>query len=162
MNIHPKLPMSFPAGPGLFEDNAQHLSVRLLARMQAVPVRLMHAWSTPEYIDTWLTTPNGEEFRLCGSDKAAGRFSIDFKQWGRTVRSVSGEFRLVNPRSVRITWQLCTASGLAVTTLDISFKPRELETIVILRHSGFPNTDESLWHQALWQSSMARMQFLIR
>lgn len=143
-------------------DASQSFSISLLARIQAVPVRLMHAWSVPEYMDAWLTTPYGEGIRFRTGKKVDAGFSIDFLQWGRSVRSVNGEFANVNTSGVRVAWQLLTASGSSPTTLEIEFKPRGAETLLFLRHSGFLDPDESIWHQALWQSSMARMQFLIR
>jgi hypothetical protein len=140
----------------------QLFSISLLARIHAVPVRLMHAWSVPDYMDAWLTPPHGEGVRLRAGKSSEAGFSIDFTQWGRSVRSVIGQFANVNISGVRIAWELCTATGSSITSLKIEFKPRGTETLVLLRHDGFRDPDESIWHQALWQSSMARMQFLIR
>jgi uncharacterized protein YndB with AHSA1/START domain len=148
---------------GSWRDEMYLSSLSILMDMQfrAAPARLLHAWTIPEYIETWLMAPGVEEIRCSRQPKPQNGFSIDLCAQGTAITSIYGEYLTIDPGRIAMSWQLSSGWLSGETTLRIAFRSSGRNTGIRLSHTGFRNTTDWQWAQQLWMISLARMNRLI-
>jgi uncharacterized protein YndB with AHSA1/START domain len=149
---------------GSWKDEIHLSSLSILMDMQfhAAPARLLHAWTIPEYVETWLTAPGIEEIRCSREPQPQNGFSIDLRSPTGVITSIYGEYLSIDPGRIVMSWQLSPGWLSGETALSIAIRSSGRNTGIRLSHTGFRNTEDWQWAQQLWLISLTKMSRLIR
>ena len=114
-----------------------------------------YALAMPEYLETWLR-PAG-----CGSvslvQKPSG-YSIKFL-FGDLLPSINVDvsFNICLLNQVVLNWTMAGSTSIVLMHLQ----PSGERTILHLRHRRFASAEASIWHGALWTSSLERLAVIL-
>lgn len=156
----PRRDIAFDGAPE--RELVQPLVVRTSAAFQVAPSRLFYALTIPEYIETWLTSPDSDEVRCTGNPASGEALSIELRYNRRTAASIFADYKSISAQDLSICWYVHSRSHTHVSQLRISIRIVRADALLRIRHSGFTNPGDWHWHQELWGMSLAKMQMLIR
>lgn len=122
--------------------------------IDAEPLSVFYALTTPEYLETWLR-PAG--CRIVSVAQKPSRYSIQFLCDDLPPLTVGAFWGLCRPDQMVLNWFL---SG-NTSTVYIRLQPCAGRTILHLRHRGFASAQDSLWHGDLWTSSLERLASIL-
>ncbi len=134
--------------------------VVLSSAFQTDQKRVLYALSIPEYIETWLQPPVGEDLHLVFNPVAREEFHLDFYRGNALQMSVCGACRVVRANQIQYAWKI-TSPGLATameTLVDLKLLSVSGGCVVELKHSGFKSALESAWCCKMWDESLTRLR----
>jgi hypothetical protein len=77
---------------------------------------------------------------------------------GESIQAIiHGTCRVVAANQARYLWKTTGLSGITETLVDMKLLCDSAACVLALKHSGFKDTNESLWYRAMWQQSLERL-----
>jgi uncharacterized protein YndB with AHSA1/START domain len=138
-------------------QNSQERDIALSFRFNANASRVFYALSIPEYIETWLKTPHLGGMHFVFNLVAQETFRADL-YCGESIQAIiHGTCRVVAANQARYLWKTTGLSGITETLVDMKLLCDSAACVLALKHSGFKDTNESLWYRAMWQQSLERL-----
>jgi len=156
----PRREIAFDSAPE--REPMQPLIVRTSAAFHVTPSRLFYALTIPEYIETWLTSPDSAEVRCIGNPASGETLSIELRDDRRITACIFADYKNISAQDINIRWYVRSRAQTHVSHLRASIRTVRADTLLRIRHSGFTNPIDWHWHQELWGMSLAKMQMLIR
>ena len=158
--IPPRREIAFDGVPE--RESVQPLVVRTSAAFHVTPSRLFYALTIPEYIETWLTSPDSAEVRCTGNPASGEALSIELRHDRRITASIFADYKSISAQDLSIRWYVRSRAQTHVSHLRISIRTVRADALLRIRHTGFTSPVDWHWHQELWGMSLAKMQMLIR
>src|SRR5579864_2190696 len=90
--------------------------VVLSSAFQTDHKRVLYALSIPEYIETWLQPPVGEDLHLVFNLGAREEFHLDFYRGNALQVSVRGACRVVSSNQIQYAWKILSPGVAAMET----------------------------------------------
>jgi uncharacterized protein YndB with AHSA1/START domain len=144
-----------PASPTILLDIAA--SVRLAAE----PCRVLYALSIPEYMEAWMQFPEMDRVE-CHSDKRSfDRFRIDLFRSGARWQRIYGSCRLNKPNRITYLWGRDHCGDRVMSLVELHLWDKSSHCNLMLRHTGFRNSDERERFSRMWSPSLKRLSRLL-
>jgi hypothetical protein len=128
------------------------LSLRIAADLR----RVVHALSIPEYMEAWLQVPDPNELLFVFDLVNRESFRISLYRAEGLHASIYGSSR-VDANRVTYIWKTTSRSHTTETLVDMQLAGSSRGCTLRLKHSGFRNRAESVWHSIMWHRSMERL-----
>lgn len=137
-------------------------SVTLDTRIQGTPLRVLYAFTIPEYVEAWLIAPGIDRVRCQNDPRSLNKLDIAFCRAGFQARRVSLQYVHRQLHTLHIDWQVAGELPANGTRVKLVLRQRDAHTFLHVRHSGFLSSQEWYWHQQMWKDSLERIRTLIR
>jgi uncharacterized protein YndB with AHSA1/START domain len=133
------------------------LTFSLESSLAADTLRVFHALTVPEYLETWLCVPGHHPECRNLMHRAGHEFQIEHScNSGASIR-IAGAYGSLLKRKLRFTWQASGIPGANDSLVDIRLHGDFERSILRLRHFGLRPGHDFNWHAALWSESIARL-----
>jgi hypothetical protein len=133
------------------------LDVTASVEIGAESRRVFYALTLPEYIEAWLQIPAAEKLQCSANSKAPNSFRIDVYSAEVLSANIEVSCLLLNSDRVIYLWKNTRVGNKAETVVDVRIKSSLGRCVINLSHSGFDDTEESLWHLRMWRSSLNKL-----
>jgi hypothetical protein len=151
----------YKAGTMAVTQERVELDVALSIEIKAEGYRVLYALTIPEYMEAWLQMPNSEKLECFADPKAPNSFHIDLYSFEAPYASIEGCCLLSSPDRIIYLWKNSCVGNTAETMVGIRLKSSAGQCTVELKHSGFCNVEESVWHSRMWHSSLDKLSGLM-
>lgn len=124
--------------------------------------RIFHALTIPEFLEAWICIPCNEQncrsFVELSGETLAVRHNCPS---GRKL-SIFGDFIVRRRRRLLIAWRTDSFGSSPRSRVTIRLYGAFEKTLLSLHHTGLHSEEEKAWHQALWMSSLEKLNRLLR
>lgn len=122
--------------------------------------RIFQALTVPEYQEAWFSMPgHGPDCHLSAS-RTTECFRIDRHRGDRIDLSIVGSYRTCRRGKLCFTWQKHAASNFPESLVQIRLYGDFGRSTLRLHHDGLVSRAEYLWHQEMWEMSLAKLAAL--
>jgi uncharacterized protein YndB with AHSA1/START domain len=133
------------------------LDVAVSVEIRAESRRVLYALTIPEYMEAWLQMPDLEKLECSADSRAPNSFHIDLYSSEASHTRIEGFCLLSSPDWIVYLWKNSCAGNNAETMVGIHLRSGPGQCTVDLKHSGFCNLEESVWHSRMWHSSLDKL-----
>jgi uncharacterized protein YndB with AHSA1/START domain len=131
--------------------------VVLSYQIEADSGRVLYALSMPEYIEAWLRAPNTDSVTFIFRPEVRDTFRIDLYRGEALQSTIRSSCRVVSSNQVRYNWKTTSPLGTTDTLVDVHLRSSSGGCILGLKHSGFKETQESIWYYEMWHQSLENL-----
>lgn len=135
--------------------------IALSFRFHADAGRVFYALSIPEYIETWLQAPHTGGLHFVFNSVAQETFRIELYRGESLQAIIHGLCRVAGANQVRYVLKTTGLSGISETFVDMKLLCDSAACVLALKHSGFKDTNESVWCLEMWNRSLERLSRLM-
>jgi uncharacterized protein YndB with AHSA1/START domain len=132
------------------------LDVAVSVKIEAESRRVLYALTIPEYMEAWLQMPDTEKLQCSADPRTPNSFLIDLYSSETSYARIECFCLLSNPDRIIYLWKN-TCAGDTETMVGIHLRSGPGQCTVNLKHSGFCNKEESMWHSQMWHSSLDKL-----
>jgi hypothetical protein len=133
------------------------LDVAVSVEIEAESRRVLYALTIPEYMEAWLQMPDTEKLRCSSDSKAPNSFHIDLYPAKAPRARIKGFCLRLDPDRIIYLWRNPCTRSTGETMVDIHLKNGPGQCTINLKHRGFCNMEESLWHSRMWHRSLDKL-----
>lgn len=137
-------------------------AIAMSIAVDADAVRIFHALTVPEYLETWITMPGRAEDSAVVASPAENGYRLDHYAAGSLAVSITGSYLFCHHRKMRLSWRKSRKAASFESLVDFRLRGNFGSTILELRHTSIASAGEYLWHQALWRSSLNKLASLLK
>ena len=123
-------------------------------KIQADRERVFYALSIPEYIETWLRSPNEDELRFVFHSVTEETFRIDLYRANTVQTRIQGFCSVLNLNQIQYAWKITSLVTKTSTVVDMRLLTGPGGCTLGLKHSGFREAAESGWYGQVWRRSL--------
>ena len=124
--------------------------------------RIFHALTIPEILEAWICIPCNEQNCRSLVELSGERLAVrHICPSGRNV-SIFCDFIVRRRRRLLISWRTDSFSASRQSRVTIRLYGAFEKTLLSLHHTGLHSEDEKSWHQALWTSSLEKLNRLLQ
>lgn len=123
-------------------------------KIQADRERVFYALSIPEYIETWLRSPNEDELRFVFHSVTEETFRIDLYRANTVQTRIQGFCSVLNLNQIQYAWKITSLVTKTSTVVDMRLLAGPGGCTLGLKHSGFRDEAESGWYGQVWRRSL--------
>lgn len=145
-------------------DKPAALSFELVRRFRASPERVFRAWTYPAALREWWCPPGWIAGDIAIDLRVGGAFRISMvRAEGGDPVAVCGQFLVVEPPlRLVFTWRWDGAfPELPETTVTLSLRGSEDDTVLILSHTNFVAPEPRQQHRTGWVAACNRLDRLL-
>jgi uncharacterized protein YndB with AHSA1/START domain len=135
-------------------------TVSVTVSINTVARRIFQALTVPEYLETWLRMPGDDPDCYIAALQYSNYYRLDRYRRGGVDVSVKGSYRIFRRNKLHFTWQKHAESATPESLVQIRLHGDFGRTTMRLKHVGLPSPEQHLWHQEMWELSLARLASL--
>lgn len=147
--------------PACGHEAAQY-AIAMSIAVDADAVRIFHALTVPEYLETWISMPGRAEDCAIVASPSENGYRLDQYAAGSLAVSITGAYLFCHHRKMRLSWRKSRKAASFESLVDFRLRGNFGSTTLELRHTALASADEYLWHRALWHSSLDRLASLLK
>jgi hypothetical protein len=133
------------------------LDVVMSVEIGAESRRVLNALTIPEYMEAWLQMPDAEKLWCFADRRTPNSFHIDLCSVKAPRARIKGDCLRLDPDRIIYLWRNTCIASTGATMVDIHLKGGPGQCTINLKHGGFCNMEESLWHSRMWHRSLNKL-----
>jgi uncharacterized protein YndB with AHSA1/START domain len=133
------------------------LDVVMSVEIEAESRRVLNALTIPEYMEAWLQMPDAEKLWCFADRRKPNSFQIDLCSANAPRARIKGYCLRLDPDRIIYLWRNPCIVRTGATMVDIHLKSGPGQCTINLKHGGFCNMEESLWHSWMWHRSLNKL-----
>lgn len=132
-------------------------TISLRAVIHADAQRLCQAFTSAEYLETWIFFPGDDaSARLVGWQEKEG-YRLDHYSRGRRDAILRARFHVRRRRKLLFTWSVTGEMGPPESQVLVRMRGNFASTLLDLHHRGASSPADRVWQEAMWQASLHRL-----